>query len=120
VPGLARFEHLKNGRGPASSHLAAFHNFILKISDSELHEITFNRAKEEPVAASFPGVVLLFYQNDLWTASTKSMPPPASIHLTQICRMLPLDRGGASIERLAAGETERFQSEAFSGTAEGA
>jgi hypothetical protein len=39
--------------------------------DPELHGITFNRAKEEPVPASFPGVVLLFYQNNLWSASTK-------------------------------------------------
>jgi len=41
------------------------------VSDPELHEITLNRAKVEPVPSSFLGVVLLFYQNDLWTASTK-------------------------------------------------
>ena len=41
------------------------------MSDPELHEITFNRAKEEPVPASFPGVALIFYQNDLRTASMK-------------------------------------------------
>ena len=64
------------------------------MSDPELHEITFNRAKEEPVPASFPGVVLFFYQNDLWIASTKSVPPPAFVHLTLICRMFPLDRAG--------------------------
>jgi hypothetical protein len=43
------------------------------MSDSELHKITINRAKEEPVPASFLGVVLLFYQNNLRTASTKIM-----------------------------------------------
>jgi hypothetical protein len=41
------------------------------MSDPELHEITLNRAKVEPVPSSFLGVVLFFYQNDLWTASTK-------------------------------------------------
>jgi hypothetical protein len=45
------------------------------MSASELHEITLNRAKEEPVPASFPGVVLLFYQNNLWSASTKVALP---------------------------------------------
>jgi hypothetical protein len=35
------------------------------MSDPALHEITLNRAKEEPVAASFPGVALIFYQNGL-------------------------------------------------------
>jgi hypothetical protein len=45
------------------------------MSDPALHEITLNRAKEEPVAASFPGVVLFFYQNNLWSASTKITPP---------------------------------------------
>jgi len=91
------------------------------MSDPESHEITLNRAKEEPVPASFPGVVLLFYQNDLWTASTKSMPPaslPSPGHRFAAC--FPWFVPGASVERLAAGGTERFQSEAFSGTAEGA
>jgi len=63
--------HRKIGQSSARSRLAAFHNFILKMSDAELHEITFNRAKEEPVPASFPGVVLLIYQNNLRSASTK-------------------------------------------------
>jgi len=44
------------------------------MSDPALHEITLNRAKEEPVHASFPGVVLLFYQNNLWSASMKIHP----------------------------------------------
>ena len=41
------------------------------MSVSELHEITLNRAKEEPVPASFPGVVLFLYQNNLRNASIK-------------------------------------------------
>ena len=64
------------------------------MSDPESHEITLNRAKEEPVPASFPGVFLLFYQNDLWTASTKSVPPASFVHPTQICRMFPVGRAG--------------------------
>jgi hypothetical protein len=89
------------------------------MSDPELHEITFNRAKEEPVSASFPGVVLLFYQNNLWTASTKIVP--ASLHspgsdLPQVSR----DRVGCFGWEVGCRGTERFQSEAFSGTAEGA
>jgi hypothetical protein len=38
----------------ASSQFAAFHNFTLKMSDPELHEITSNRAKEEPALRRFP------------------------------------------------------------------
>jgi hypothetical protein len=51
------------------------------MSDPELHEITLYRAKEEPVPSSFLGVVLLFYQNNLRTASTKIVPP-----VIMICR----------------------------------
>jgi hypothetical protein len=57
------------------------------MSVSELHEITLNRAKEEPVPALFPGVVLLFYQNDLWTASMKIRP--ARLRSPEICCPFP-------------------------------
>jgi hypothetical protein len=51
-----------------------------------LHEITFNRAKEEPVPASFPGVVLLFYQTNLWSASTKIALP--GVHCIPVIQFL--------------------------------
>jgi hypothetical protein len=51
------------------------------MSDPELHEITLYRAKEEPVPSSFLGVVLFFYQNDLRTASTKTV-----LTVIMICR----------------------------------
>ena len=89
------------------------------MSDPELHEITLYRAKEEPVPSSFLGVVLLFYQNDLWTASTKTVR--ASLHslgtdLPHVSR----DRAGCFGWEVGCRGTERFHSEAFSGTAEGA
>lgn len=101
-----------------SSQLAAFHKSSLKISDAELHEITFNRAKEEPVPASFPGVVLLFYQNNLWSASTK-IAPYGVRGMTLMYRRFP-DRPKRFGWEDGCRGTERFQSEAFSGTAEGA
>jgi hypothetical protein len=90
------------------------------MSDPESHEITLNRAKEEPVPASFPGVFLLFYQNDLRSASTKIVPP--GVHcMTLIYRLSRfLDRPGRFGWEVGCRRTERFQSEAFSGTAEGA
>jgi hypothetical protein len=89
------------------------------MSDPESHEITLNRAKEEPVPASFPGVVLLFYQNDLWTASTKTVP--VSLHSPDTdLPLVPLDRVGCFGWEVGCRGTERFHSEAFSGTAEGA
>jgi hypothetical protein len=90
------------------------------MSDPESHEITLNRAKEEPVPASFPGVFLLFYQNDLWTASTKSVPPrQPSFTRHRFAACFPWVVPDASVERLAAGGTERFQREAFGGTSKG-
>jgi hypothetical protein len=86
-----------------SSQLAAFHKSSLKMSDPELHEITFNRAKEEPVPASFSGVVLLSYQNNLCTASTK-IAPYGVRGLTLIYWPVLESALGASVERLAAGE----------------
>jgi hypothetical protein len=65
--------------------------------DPELHEITFYRAKEEPVPASFPGVVLLFYQNDLWSASTKIRPVTVP-QMTLICPY-PLNLSCVSVAR---------------------
>jgi hypothetical protein len=56
--------HGKTGQSSARSQLAAFHNINLKMSASESHEITLNRAKEEPVPASFPGVAFIFYHID--------------------------------------------------------
>jgi hypothetical protein len=57
------------------------------MSDLALHEITLDRAKEEPVPASFSGVVLLFYQNDLRSASMKIHP--ARLRLPEICCPVP-------------------------------
>jgi hypothetical protein len=83
-----------------------------------LHEITFNRAKEEPVPASFPGVVLLFYQNNLWSASTK-IAPHGVRGITLMYRRFS-DRPKRFGWEVGCRVTERFHSEAFSGTAEGA
>jgi hypothetical protein len=57
------------------------------MSDPALHEVTLYRAKEEPVPASFSGVVLLFYQNDLRTASMKIRP--ARLRSPEICCPFP-------------------------------
>jgi hypothetical protein len=43
----------KKRRRWASSQLAAFHNLTPKLSNLELHEITFNRAKAEAVFRRF-------------------------------------------------------------------
>jgi hypothetical protein len=67
------------------------------MSDPELHEITLYRAKEEPVPSSFLGVVLLFYQNDLWTASTK-ITVCSIIQVMLICRPIH-----GSFERFSLG-----------------
>jgi hypothetical protein len=68
------------------------------MSDPALHEITFNRAKEEPVPASFSGVVLFFYQNDLWSASTKIRPVTVP-QMTLICPW-PLNLPRVSVVRV--------------------
>jgi hypothetical protein len=76
--------------------------------------------KKNPSLRRFPAV-LFFYQNDLRSASTKSVPPrqlPFTRHRFAAC--FPWIVARASVERLAAGGTERFKSEAFSGTGEGA
>jgi hypothetical protein len=57
------------------------------MSIPESHEITLNPAKEEPVPASFPGVVLLFYQKNLWSASMKIHP--ARLRSPEICCPFP-------------------------------
>jgi hypothetical protein len=89
------------------------------MSDPESHEITLNRAKEEPVPASFPGVVLLFYQNNLWSASTKIALP--GVHsMTPVYWPVPELSRSLRLGGWLPGKTERFQSEASSGTAEGA
>lgn len=100
VQALSRQQNI--ARSPASSQLAAFLNFILKMSAPELHEIT-SIAPKWTRFASFPGVVLLFYQNDLRTASTKTVPTNVRSHhpdLHPIFSIVP----GASVGRLAAGE----------------
>ena len=87
------------------------------MSDPALHEITLNRAKEEPVPAWFPGVFLLFYQNDLWTASMKIRP--ARLRSPEIC--VPFQGSPKRFGwEVGCRGMERFQSEASSGTAEGA
>ena len=89
------------------------------MSDPELHEITFNRAKEEPVPASFPGVVLFFYQKNLRSASAKIVPTSPRSSGTNLLPISWIVPGSFGWEVGCRG-TERFQSEAFSGTAEGA
>jgi hypothetical protein len=76
--------HEKIGQSSARSQITAFHNFTLNLSDPALHEITFHRAQEEPVPASFPGVVFFLYPNELRKASTK-ITIYSMIYVTLIC-----------------------------------